>query len=106
MEVFIPSYTQTKQNIHTLRTFPARDYSVSGEIVINFPRAILVKLQAASPVVTVLNDKYASLSLHGKFPEQLAESDLHNLAIALFPQNVTALYSCHPAVRILFPRRV
>lgn len=56
MEVFVFSSTRTKQNIHTLRTFPARDYSVSGEIIINFPRAILVKLQAASPDITVVNE--------------------------------------------------
>lgn len=42
-----------KQSIHT-----ARDNSVFGEIIINFPSAMLVKPQDASPVVTVL-DEYA-----------------------------------------------
>lgn len=65
MEVFVPTYTQTKQNVHTFRTFPARDYSVSGEIVINFPRVILVKLQAASPDITVLSEYVCLLVFAG-----------------------------------------
>lgn len=56
MNEYILTYTQMKQSIYTGRTFTARDNSVFKKSIINFSSAILVKLQAAPPVIIVLDE--------------------------------------------------